>query len=226
MLPNLPAYVPLTFGLTVLAGIWLFARATRHSQTVLIIIGLWVILQSILGLLGFYTLVNPKPPRFPLLLIPPILTIVLLFSTGRGRMFLDSLDARTLTLFHVVRVPVEIVLFWLFVHKAVPELMTFEGRNIDILSGLTAPLVYYFGFRKATLNRPLLLVWNVICLGLLVNIVVNALLSSPTPFQQFGFEQPNIAIQYFPFVLLPSCLVPLVLLAHLAVIRQVVKGRK
>jgi hypothetical protein len=40
------------------------------------------------------------------------------------------------------------------------------------------------------------------------------------PFQQFAFDQPNIAVLYFPFIWLPSCVVPLVLLSHLAAIRQ------
>jgi hypothetical protein len=36
----------------------------------------------------------------------------------------------------------------------------------------------------------------------------------------FAFDQPNIAVLYFPFNWLPSCIVPLVLLSHLAAIRQ------
>jgi hypothetical protein len=60
----------------------------------------------------------------------------------------------------------------------------------------------------------------VICLGLLINIVSNAILSAPFPFQQFAFDQPNIAVLYFPFIWLPCCVVPLVLLSHLAAIRQ------
>jgi hypothetical protein len=67
------------------------------------------------------------------------------------------------------------------------------------------------------------LLWNFICLGLLVNIIVNAVLSAPFPFQQFGFSQPNIAVLYFPYVWLPCGIVPLVLLSHLAVIRQLSK---
>jgi hypothetical protein len=123
-------------------------------------------------------------------------------------------------MFHIIRIPVEIVLFWLFLNKTIPQLMTFEGRNFDILSGLTAPFTYYFGFVKQNLSRNMLLIWNFICLGLLINIVANAALSIPTPFQQFGFEQPNIAVLHFPFVWLPGCLVPMVLFAHLVNIRQ------
>ncbi|ADB37681.1 hypothetical protein [Spirosoma linguale] len=216
---QLPLYIPVLFGLTVLLAGWLFAKATPASNTFLIVLAGWITFQSIVGLTGFYT-VNTVPPRFLLLLIPPTLTIVALMSMARGKTFIDQLDIRALTLFHVVRIPVEIVLLWLFMHKTIPELMTFEGRNFDIISGLSAPFVYRFGFAGNRVNKPLLLIWNLVCLVLVVNIVVNALLSAPTPFQQFAFEQPNIAIGYFPFNLLPSCLVPLVILAHLVTIRQ------
>jgi len=101
--------------------------------------------------------------------------------------------------------------------------MTFEGRNFDILSGITAPVIYYFGFKGKGLNTKLLLTWNFICLTLLINIVINAILSVPFSFQKFGFDQPNIALLYFPFIWLPCCIVPLVLLAHLASIRKLLK---
>jgi hypothetical protein len=104
--------------------------------------------------------------------------------------------------------------------------MTFEGRNFDILSGITAPVIYYFVFIKKNMSRKALLLWNFICLGLLFNIVINAILSVPAPFQQFAFEQPAIAIQYFPFIWLPSVIVPLVLLSHLAAIRQLFLAKK
>ncbi|WP_208646852.1 hypothetical protein [Pedobacter jejuensis] len=67
-----------------------------------------------------------------------------------------------------------------------------------------------------------LLVWTFICLGLLLNIVVNAVLSASSPFQQFGFDQPNVTILNFPFSWLPAFIVPLVLFAHLATIRRLI----
>ena len=93
-----------------------------------------------------------------------------------------------------MRIPVELVLFWLFLSKTIPELMTFEGRNFDIIAGITAPFIAYFGLTKTDLSRQIILIWNFICLGLLVNIVVTALFSAPSPIQKFAFEQPNIAI--------------------------------
>ena len=125
-----------------------------------------------------------------------------------------------------MRIPVELTLLWLFLYKAVPELMTFEGRNFDILSGLSAPIIYYFGFVKKQLSSKIILLWNFICLGLLFNIVIHAILSAPFYFQQFAFNQPNIALLYFPFVWLPACIVPLVLFSHLVSIRRILMMNK
>jgi len=101
--------------------------------------------------------------------------------------------------------------------------MTFEGRNFDILAGISAPIIAYFGLTKAKLNRQTILIWNFICLGLLINIIVNALFSAPSPIQKFAFNQPNIAILNFPYSWLPTFIVPIVLFGHLTSIRQLMK---
>jgi hypothetical protein len=130
---------------------------------------------------------------------------------------------KILTLLHIVRIPVEIVLYWLFVQKTVPEVMTYAGRNFDILSGLTAPFIYYFGYVKNVLSRKVLIAWNIFCLLLLANIVITAVLSGPFSIQKFGFGQPNIALLYFPYVWLPSIIVPTALFAHVVSLRRLVK---
>jgi hypothetical protein len=76
---------------------------------------------------------------------------------------------------------------------------------------------------KLKIDRNGILIWNFICLGLLINIVVNALFSAPSPIQKFAFEQPNIAILNFPFSWLPTFIVPIVLFGHLTSIRQLMK---
>lgn len=156
-------------------------------------------------------------------MVPPLLLLIGLWLTRRGRRFIDNLRPGQLTLLHVVRIPVEVVLFWLFVGGAVPRLMTFEGQNFDVLSGLSAPFVYYYGFVKRQLPRGFLIAWNGVCLGLLLNIVIMAALSVPSPFQRLTFEQPNVALLYFSFGWLPSVVVPLVLLAHATVLRQLTR---
>ncbi len=221
-----PIYIDIAFVVTTLLTVYLFYKASGKSGITLYILAGWLLLQGIIGLSGFYTNTNVTPPRFPLLILPPLVFITALFFTKPGRRYINNLDTKTLTLLHSIRVPVELILFGLFVHKGIPQLMTFEGRNFDIFAGLTAPLIYYFGYVKNKLSSGFLLAWNVICLLLLINIVTNAILSAPLPFQQFGFDQPNIALLYFPYVWLPAVVVPIVLFSHLVTIRYLLKNKK
>lgn len=223
---HLPAWIGTMFSFTVFITVYIFYKASVNSKiTIFIIIG-WMLLQAMAAISGFYTITNQIPPRFSIVILLPMLFIIFLFTSVQGKMYLDGLDLKILTLLHVVRLPVELVLFFLCTYKTVPELMTFGGRNFDILAGITAPLIFYFGFVKKSVGQNIMLCWNFLCLGLLINIVVNAILSAPSPFQQFAFNQPNIAVLYFPYVWLPCCIVPLVLLSHLASIRQLIIYRK
>ncbi len=217
---HLPIYIPAIFVLTTLLTLILLYKASNQSKPAVIISLLWLVLQAVVGLSGFYIITSGVPPRFALLLMPPLVVIVMLFVTKKGRLFIDRFDPEILTLIHIVRIPVELTLYWLFLHKAVPEIMTFDGRNFDILCGITAPAIYYWEYIKSSLSRNLLLIWNIICLILLANIVVTAILSAPFSFQKFAFDQPNVALFYFPFVWLPCFVVPTALLAHLISIRK------
>ncbi len=216
----------LVFILTTLFTVFIFYMAANRMRMVLVVTGIWLLLQGALAMSGFYVNTASLPPRLIFIAPPALIFIVALFFTASGKKFLNHLNPEMLTLLHIVRVPVEIVLYWLFLEKQVPELMTFEGRNFDILSGLSAPFVYYFGFIKKQLSKPVIIAWNFICLALLTNIVTNAVLATPYFFQVFAFDQPNVAILHFPYIWLPCCVVPLVLLAHLATIRALINWKK
>lgn len=217
---QLPVYIPTTFLATVVLAYFLIVRSTAYNKRFMAASAVWIAFQTLVGLSGFYLPASAVPPRFPLLILPPMAFLLYNLFSKNGNHFLQTLDLKTLTIFHVIRVPVEIVLFWLYQHKAVPRLMTFEGSNFDILSGLSAPVVYYLAFVRKTLGRKTLIAWNIICLVLVINIVVRSILASPTPFQQFAFDQPNIGVLYFPFVLLPSFLVPMVIQSHVGALKQ------
>jgi hypothetical protein len=223
---NLPLYITIIFDFITLVTVLLFFKATNYSRPVIFLLVLWLVLQGLISLTGFYTVSNTIPPRFILLVLPPLVVIATLFFTLKGKMFIDILDIKTLTLLHTIRIAVEIILFLVFLQKGIPGIMTFEGRNFDIISGLTAPFIYYFGFIKKQLNEKIIAAWNIVCLVLLINIVITAILSAPFAFQKLAFEQPNVAILYFPFVWLPCCIVPIVLFSHLVAIRRFITNRK
>jgi hypothetical protein len=232
MLSYLPSYIAIVFSLTTLlvAGLLFLAIKNANTDTTkkkatLILFGMlvWLALQAFLALNGFYKDIHIAPPKMLLIALPPIATILILFLTTSGRKFIDSLPVQILTWLHTARIAVEIVLYFLFVQDAIPQLMTFEGRNFDIIAGITAPVIAWFGYKKPSFNNKIILAWNSICLLLVLNITINAVLSLPTPFQRFAFEQPNIAVLYFPFNWLPAFVVPVVIFSHLAAIRQLTR---
>jgi hypothetical protein len=218
-----PPIVTLVFILSTLFALYAIYRASNRSRLVLYVSLTWIVVQGLITGRGFYLETDAFPPRFVLLPLPPLILIITLFSTKSGRSFIDGLDQKWLTLLHIVRIPVELVLLSMFISGLVPRVMTFEGSNFDIVSGISALPIYYLVFNLKKGGRKLLLAWNVICLLLLFNIVITAVLSAPTPFQKFGFEQPNVGILHFPFSWLPGYIVPVVLLAHLASIRQLMR---
>lgn len=225
-MPQLPILLYVSFILTTFITVYLFWRAAHYSKTVLYIICIWLTAQAFLAIRGFYLVTDVMPPRFMLTMVPVLLFIIGMFLSKKGRTFIDSLDLRTLTVLHTVRIAVELILFWLFLNKAIPLIMTFEGRNIDILAGITAPIMYYLVFVRKSVGRVGLLVWNIFALASLINIVTIAVLSAPFPIQKLAFEQPNIAVLHFPFNWLPACIVAIVLFSHLVAIRQLISKKE
>lgn len=219
----LPPFVPLLMVLSLVLCVFCFYKASGNSSKVLTVIIGFAIVQGLVAFLGFYTNFHTVPPRLPLLVLPSFALIALLFAFPMSRFFLDNIDPSWLTFLHIVRFPIELVLYWLFLFDLVPELMTFEGRNFDILSGISAPFIAYWAYIKKSMSPKWMLVWNFICLALLLNIVIQAILSAPGPFQQLSFDVPNTGVFYFPYVWLPSIIVPLVFLSHVICIRQIIR---
>ena len=224
MLQNIPIYLHLLMYLGIAIALFGLLKSSKAKKEVLWVSAFLLAIQSILSFSGFYLKTDSLPPHFPLLIIPSIGVILYLFISQKGKTWLDGLDAKWLVLLHILRIPIEFMLLGLFLHKALPEIMTFEGLNFDILAGISAPFIYYFYYVKKRLNKKVVIIWNVVCLALLINILVIAIFSVDWPFQKFGFNQPNKAILQFPFSFLPGYVVPVVLFSHLVSLRTLLKN--
>lgn len=219
ILADLPISVILFFLLTTLISLLMFMKTVRNNRKVLIPVVIWLVLHSAIALTGYYAVTGFILPRTAIGVFSPLVLIAVLFISPRGRRFLDTIDLKWAILHQMVRVLVEINLYIFFLHKQASEMMTLEGGNLDILSGLTAPLAWYL-YSKGTIRRKGLLVWNFICLGFVVNAIVRSILTAPFPFQVWSFEQPTTAPLYFPAILLLVYIVPAVLFCHFVSIRQ------
>ncbi|MCE6988248.1 hypothetical protein [Dyadobacter sp. CY323] len=216
--------VSLIFGMIAFLTVFTFFHAAGHPRGFAIIAGIWILVQSAVSSTGFYTDTGPVVPRMLFMVVPPVVLIAWLFLARPGKVLLDQMDMHLLTVIHVVRAPFEVILYWLYISKVVPQEMTFGGGNPDILSGLTAPAIYYWGLLKGKVRWQLLVLWNLVSLGLLLNVILRSILSAPLFFQTIGFEQPNVAVLHFPFVFWPGAVAPIIVCSHLIVIRNLVKA--
>ncbi len=230
---ELPIKLHLVFILTTLLTFIFVAMAgllskdkkiQRISNVVSLVVLLWLIFQSTLSLNKWYMDREAMPPHMLFPLITSIVVVSTLFIFQSGKRWMDGISLSVFTWIHVVRLPVEICLFWLATHKQLPWSMTFDGFNYDIIFGITAPIMalLYFNFKK--ISSMVMLVWNALGLISVLLVFIRGIGSLPSPIQIWDFSQPNYAVMHFPFIWLPAFIVPTVVLAHLIAIRRLRKG--
>src|SRR5882762_2488648 len=180
---------------------------------------LWAALVSVWSMSGRMADFSMFPLNVLPILIIPLITILVITFSKTFREMLIHVPAQNLVRLQSFRFFVEILLWALFIQNQLPVQMTFEGRNFDVLSGLSAPIVAYLISRQK-LSRSALIIWNILCLGLLLNILGTAILSMPSSLRLFMNEPPNTMVTAFPVSWLPGLLVPLAYGLHFLSLRQ------
>ena len=226
------AHIALFAALLVLTLAWL-RWVLRVPVRALAAVLAWQGLMGGLALAGYFTRYD-QPGRVLPTVGASVAAAVWLASrpwgTAVGRWLAASPPWAWLAL-QTFRLPLELLLYSLFVHGVIGAQMTFVGHNVDIVVGLSAPLLAVLvGMVGRPGARPwvrhLAIAWNLLGLLLLLNIVVIAVLSIPFAFQVFTAGPANRIVAGLPFVWLPTLLVPLALLAHLVSLRLLLqRGR-
>ena len=206
-----------------LAGVnhtgWNQGRKSRYRKMIIVIPVALVVLVAAWSLSGIMADFSKFPFNLmPVIAIPLITSIVVTFHRGFTEILGHIPPARLIRL-QSFRFFVEVLLWMLFIDGMLPIQMSFEGRNFDILAGVTAPLIAWLVARQ-NISRSALIAWNLICLALLINIVTVAILSTPSPVRIFMNEPSNTVVTYFPISLLPGLLVPLAYTLHFFSLRQ------
>ena len=214
--------------LFVLAGIhsalkrtsWEKKRQRKIFLTTTAAIMVWTALVLVLSYEGFFSDFSKLPPRPALAMIIPLPLVIMIAVSRKGTQFLRSVPSHWLVYLQSFRIIVELFLLSAFMAAKLPVQMTFEGRNFDVLTGLLALPVGYLVATKRSHAKRLAIAFNIIGMLLLVNILVIAVLSMPTPIRHFMNEPANTIVARFPFILLPAVLVPLAYTLHIFSLRQ------
>ncbi len=210
-----------------LTCIWVVLKGLSKYQiplkTLAIIIATWLVFLVVLSVSGFLNNFSTFPPRIMLVLLIPLLILIWFLVSKHSNQVVTRVSPIWIVKMQVFRVVVELFIWWAYLQQDLPVQMTFEGRNFDILVGLTAPPVAMQWLKTGKEKPWLVLTWNILGLMVLLNIIVTAILSMPTPNQYFFNEPANTLVARFPWVYLPGILVTLAIALHLISIRQMIQ---
>ncbi|CCD99432.1 hypothetical protein [Bradyrhizobium sp. STM 3809] len=197
----------------------------RQSAVVLVILILWLAYVCAMSWSGLVASSTLRPPPAVLVALPAFLVTVLVLAPLRvGLRIAQSFPVWLLLGAQVFRVGVELLLHQLWRDGLVPRLMTYEGGNLDILIGLSAPLIAWIATRGRA-GLALAQLWNGLGLVALANIVARAVLSAPGPLQTLNGDVPNLAIGTFPFTYIAAFFAPLAFALHVLAIRAIRAAR-
>ena len=159
------------------------------------------------------------PPPFLLTVVTGSVLVTLLVFGPFGSKTLGATSLAGLVLFQSFRFPLELLMHRAYAEGLMPVQMSYDGRNLDILTGMSALILGSILYWRP-LPKGLIWIWNLAGFGLLVNIVGVAILSTPVPFRQFHNDPPNVLVLDVPFVWLPTVMVLAALFGHLAIARK------
>ncbi len=194
-------------------------KKTKLKLMLIISLFAWAILISFWSLSGKMSDFHLFPLNMIPVLVVPMIAILLFTFSKSTQPVIVQLSQTNIVALQSFRVFVEILLWRLFVLNEMPVQMSFEGRNWDVLTGLTA-IVVAFLLAKNKFSKAALIIWNLFGLALLINILTIAILSMPTPARVFMNEPANTIVTQFPVSLLPGFLVPLAYGLHFISLRK------
>lgn len=194
-------------------------RLLRVRLGFVVTLSAWLLCVGLAALEGRFAEWEALPPRIPmavglcsLLLVGPALR-------REAQPWLVALPLSWPIGIQLFRLPVEAVLWRLSETGRIPVQMSFEGQNFDVLVGITAPLVAQ-GLAMGHLPRRFAQGWNVLGLLLLANVVRIAATSIPGPLRVAWPGEPLELVAWWPFVWLPTFLVPVAFAGHVLSLRQ------
>jgi hypothetical protein len=176
----------------------------------------WFGIAFALGFLEVYRTASDRIPTIPYGILVPIIIggLVIVRSSTMARV-LDAVPQHWLIGVQLYRALGAIFLI-LYGAGKMPGLFAWPAGLGDVLVGVLAPVVAVAYARGPEKNGDLVSAWNIFGMVDLIVAVATGFSTSPSPFQLFAFDQPNELVSVFPLVLIPTYLVPVSILLHIA----------
>lgn len=209
------ALVAVLYSVVVIGVVYGRNRAGDDSQLPVYILrfcfGGFLLVTGLLALQGSFSSLNAFAPLLPIVSVVALIGVGIFATTSKVAEWLVFIPQSWLVALQVFRVFVEVILFGLAKTLLIPLAMTFGGRNYDILIGFSAPLLALYLHKNEGApgkTRAPLLIWNFLGLASLTQALLTGLVMRP------------LALGIFPFVWIPSFIVPFGVLLHILSLRK------
>lgn len=157
-------------------------------------------------------LLRLPPLMLPALIWTPVILGVLAYRrSAEFKAVIDALELRTLLLVHLLRIIFGASFLWLGAHGELPRSFAYPAGLGDLLAGMSALVLILLGPKRVGVK--VLLAWNILGMLDMISVFLNA--------QRVLFFDGGIEALWrfgqWPFGMLPTSIVSLVLLSHLAI---------
>jgi hypothetical protein len=200
------------------------ARRQRWRRRTTLLALLWLALTGAIPASGVLATRALPPPAFFYVFGCLALAAAAAYSP-LGTRLVASVPIAWLVGYQCFRLPLELILHSWYEQGALPVQMTFEGQNLDIISGALA-LVVGIWAAYGRVPRAVLLGFNLLALGLLLNVSAVAILSTPTPLRIYQNDPPVLLPWSFPHAWIVPWCVGGALFGHLLVFRWLQQPRE
>lgn len=179
---------------------------------------LWLLYVGLLSYLGVVSNTALRPPGIVYVAFPAVLFVLVVFAFSRaGARMTSAFPLWVVIGLQTFRIGVELLLHRLYLDGLAPRIVTYQGGNMDIWIGLSAPLIAWISTRGHWGER-LALGWNLAGLLTLANAITLGALTVPG-LNLIHSEVPNRAIGTFPFTYIAGFFAPLAMALHAVWIR-------
>jgi hypothetical protein len=186
----------------------------------------WFAIALSLGLLGVFGPARGPIPYIALAIsVPIVVGALLLRGSKQVREILGATPQSWLVGFQFFRV-VGATFLVLYAAGRLPGIFAIPAGAGDVFVGLAALFVAASYAQRREKSDWLVQLWNWVGISDLVIAVATGFLSSPSPFQIFSLDAPNILIGSFPLVMIPIYAVPIAIVLHLASLMKLRQERR
>lgn len=176
----------------------------------------WLSLFSAIVHSGFLE-VSPMPRLLVFFAVTNLFSLAVGLSP-LGGVLASGLPLSALIGFHAFRLPLELILHSWAKSGTIPDTMSWQGANWDIISGLLAIALAPLSSRY----RQAAWAFNAVGFALLINVMRVAILSSPLPFS-WNLEAPLLIAFHLPYALIVPVCVGGALAGHVVLTRALLR---